>query len=272
MPLLSAIILNYRTPQHAVRCVKALRAQTIADQIEIIVVDNHSEDDSIGVLRNRLKEMPSVRIVEAGTNGGFACGNNIGIRFALGKFLLILNPDNILTPDSVEKMVKAMEADSTIGLIAPKLIQEDGSVRRSMRSFPSMSDVVIKRTALRHLFPKKLGQYLQLEEDPDQMRDVDWVVGACMLIHTETYREIGGLDERFFLFFEDMDLCRRLWAAGKRVVYFPQAQAADRKRRLSEGGVLALILKPAGRAHVRSGVQYFWKWRGRSAEQPRVAG
>lgn len=273
-PLVSAIVLNYRTPQHAVRCVQALLKQAMSpelwaqssklkaqDLLEVIVVDNHSQDDSIGVLHNRLARFPTVRIVESADNRGFARGNNLGTRFATGRYLLIINPDNELLPGSLEQMVHTMEADPSIGLLAPMLLHEDGSVRHSVRTFPSIADVLIKRTILQKLCQARLAKYLQLEEDPTRQRDVDWVVGACMLIRADTYHELKGLDERFFLFFEDMDLCRRLRQVGKRVVYFPQARAADRKHRLSEGSVLTLPFKRAGRAHVKSAVKYFWKWR-----------
>jgi GT2 family glycosyltransferase len=105
-------------------------------------------------------------------------------------------------------------------------------------------------------------KYLQADADPDGVRDVDWVVGACLLLRRSFYEELGGFDPRFFLFFEDIDLCRRCWLAGKRVVYFPRAVATDRKRRLSEGGVFRLLTKKTGRIHVMSALRYFRKWHG----------
>ena len=128
-PLISAIVLNYRSPQHTVRCVRALLNQSIADRMEIVVVDNHSRDDSIGVLQNQLGRFPQVRLLEAPRNTGFGKGYNLGIRRARGTYLLINNPVKILAPESVERMASAMESDPTIGVLGPKLIYADGTIR-----------------------------------------------------------------------------------------------------------------------------------------------
>jgi GT2 family glycosyltransferase len=262
-PLVSAIILNYRSSRDSWKCVLALRAQTIADQLEILLVDNHSCDDSIGYLRNRVRASePSVRVLESGTNIGYGQGNELGVQHAKGQYVLIINPDNELEPDALEKMVEEMRRDPSIGIIAPQLVHEDGTIRDSYRTFPTASDLIIKRTMLRKFFPDRMRHYLQHDRDMSVTRDVDWVAGACLLIKRDFYLELGGFDPRFFLFFEDTDLCKRTWKAGKRVVYFPAAKARDRKHRLSEGGLLALFTKKTARIHLASAVKYFWKWRG----------
>jgi GT2 family glycosyltransferase len=264
-PRVSAIVLNYRTPQLAVKCVQALERQSMAGELEIIAIDNHSEDDSIGVLRNRLKTHPHVTILESRDNIGYGKGNAIGIARAAGEFLLIINPDNELEPEGIARMLRVMEEDPTIGIVAPKLVHEDGTIRESARSFPRMMDVVIKRTPLQRWFPHAMDRYLQRTTATTGMRDTDWIVGACFLIRRSTFETIGGFDPRFFLFFEDIDLCRRCWEAGARVVYLPSVTATDRKRRLSEGGVLRLLTRKSGRTHIASAIKYFWKWKGSNA-------
>lgn len=282
-PTVSAIVLNYRTPQEAVRCVEALLRQTIngphppspspvrgrggevreglgVGALEVFVVDNHSCDDSIGVLRNRLGRFPSVHILESPHNVGYARGNTLALRRVQGKYILIINPDNTLEPTGLTRMVAAMERDPTIGILAPRLLHEDGTVRDSYRTFPSVTDLLMKRTVLRHMFPGRMRRYLQWDADPHAVRDVDWVVGACLLIRRTLLATIGSFDPRFFLFFEDIDLCRRSWEIGQRVVYFPQVTATDRKHRLSEGGLSSLLFHAVGRAHMVSALRYFWKW------------
>lgn len=244
------------------KCVQALMKQTVADRLEIIVVDNHSEDDSIGVLRNRLGRAENVRIIETPRNAGFSAGYNLGIRAARGAFLLVNNPTKRLAPDGLAQMVRAMEGDPLLGIVGPKLIQEDGTIRDSARAFPGVLDVVIKRTALQRLFPGRMRKYRQLDRDPESERDTDWAIGGCLLIRRSLLEKIGAFDPRFFLFFEDIDLCRRCWEAGFRVRYLPAAVASDKKRRLSEGSVPGMLLHRAGRAHVASAIKYFWKWRG----------
>lgn len=260
MPRVSAIVLNYRTPQDAVRCVQALLDQTVTD-LEILVTDNHSEDDSVGVVRNRLLEDPRVRLVEVARNIGFGKANNYAARYAEGEYLLFINPDNELEPRGLEMMIAKIDSDPSIGIIAPQLVHRDDTIRDSYRSFPTVFDLIIKRTFLRHIFRRRLRRYLQWDEDPSEVRAVDWVVGACFMIRRSLFDELGGFDPRFFLFFEDTDLCKRVHQKGKKVLYFPEVKAKDRKRRLSEGGILSLFLKPAGRAHIVSAMKFFIKWR-----------
>lgn len=245
------------------RCVEALLRQVVSCELKILVIDNHSCDDSIGVLRNRLGKFSNVRILESPRNAGYARGNALAFSRARGTYLLIINPDNALEPESLERMVAAMERDPDIGILAPRLLHEDGTVRDSYRTFPSVTDLLIKRTVLRRVFPGRMRRYLQWDRDPMAVRDVDWVVGACLLIRRSLLERFGFFDPRFFLFFEDIDLCRRSWDAGMRVVYFPLALAMDRKQRLSEGGLLSLLCHRTGRAHLASAAKYFWKWRSR---------
>lgn len=261
-PLVSAVVLNFQAGLKTVECVRALKKQTIGDEMEIIVIDNHSNDDSVGILRNSLRALPNVRIVETPRNLGFGGGYDTGIREARGVFLLINNPEKKLEPGAVEKMIAKMEHDPGIGILAPKLHHEDGSIRLSARSFPRPLDVFIKRTFLHRFFPARMRRYLALDQSTEAERDVDWVVGGCFLIRRDFYKQIGGFDHRYFLFFEDIDLCRTCWNAGKRVVYFPEARGLDRKRRLSEMNVFAMLFKKTGRAHIASALRYFWKWKG----------
>ncbi len=266
-PLVTAIVLNYRTPKDAWACAEALQRQTIADRLEILLVDNASADESIGYLRNRARGKAGVRVLESARNLGYGRGNGLAIRQAEGAYLLIINPDNTLEADGLERMVAAMEADPGIGILAPRLLHEDGTVRESARAFPSPLDVLAKRSWLRRVFPGRIRRYLRADEDPAAVRDTDWVVGACFLMRRDLYERIGRFDPRFFLFFEDTDLCRRVWKAGKRVTYLPSVTATDRKKRLSEGGFLTLLSKKTARIHLQSALRYFWKWRAEGANR-----
>jgi N-acetylglucosaminyl-diphospho-decaprenol L-rhamnosyltransferase len=229
--------------------------------MEIIVIDNHSDTDAIGILRNRLGHLPTVRIVETNRNAGFGGGYSVGIRQATGKYLLINNPAKILEPGALELMIKRIESDPTIGIIAPKLVHEDGSIRSSARAFPRLKDVIIKRSLPGSDKSKHVRRYLQSDVSPDQERETDWVIGGCMLMRREVMEAVGGFDPRFFLFFEDIDLCRRVRQTGKSILYFPQAIATDKKQRLSEMPLWRLPFKKAGRAHISSALKYFWKWK-----------
>jgi N-acetylglucosaminyl-diphospho-decaprenol L-rhamnosyltransferase len=261
-PLVSAIVLCTRAGKDAAECVLEMCTQKVNGGMEILVVDNHSQDDSIGIVRNRLKNFPDVRILEAPRNLGFGKGYDIGIRTAQGAYILINNPVKRLTPGSLQKMIDKMEEEKDIGILAPKLTHGDGSARFSPRSFPRLFDVVIKRTFLKNIFKKQMDRYLQLNDTLDRERDTDWVGGGCILVRKSLIDEIGSFDPRYFLFFEDIDLCRRTWDAGYRVTYFPQAEARDRKKRFSEMSAMKMPFNRVGRAHIASAFRYFWKWKG----------
>ncbi len=259
----TALVLNYRSPRVACACVQALLQQTVpAEDLRILLIDNHSDNESIQWLRNTFHSEPRVRIVEHSHNLGYGQGNDAALRFADGDAILIINPDNILEPNGLRTMLALLESDSGIGIIAPKLVHEDGTVRDSSRAFPHVLDVIAKRTALGRILPSLVERYVRMPVDMTQAQDVDWVVGACLLMRRDWYETLGGFDPRFFLFFEDMDLCRRCWEAGKRVVYLPTVTAADRKRRLSEGGIWQLLTSKVGRIHIQSALRYFRKWWG----------
>ena len=262
LPQVSALVLNYRNPESAVQCVRGLLSQSVAGSMEVIVIDNHSQDDSVGVLRNRLDAEPSVRIVETPENRGFGYGLNVGARSAWGEYLLINTPDKRLPADGVERLLAALRDDPGCGIIAPKLLHADGTRRLSIRAFPRMIDILSRRSVLRKLFPGSQRRYLMLDADPEKPSEVDWVVGGCFLIRKDLFESLRGFDERFFLFFEDTDLCRRVRAAGKSVRYYPAVAATDKRNRLSGERFLDLLLKRTGRIHVMSAAKYFWKWKG----------
>lgn len=257
-PLVSAVVLNYRSPRDTVRCVQALRQQSIADALEIIVVDNHSEDESIGYIRGQLQSTPNVRIVEHPKNLGFGRGNNGAVRLARGDYLLILNPDNILPADALGSMVECLRSSPSVGMAGPALVHPDGTLRPSARAFPGVIDLLRKRMspiAWRQQYDETMASYRKQD-----IVDVDWIVGGCFLMRMDDYRSLQGFDDRFFLFFEDIDLCRRVWNMGKRVVFLPNIQVRDQKSRLSGDSLLSVFTKKTARIHLVSACKYFWKW------------
>lgn len=260
-PLVSVLILNYRNPLATALCAEAFLRQTIAGECEILVIDNHSNDESVGLLRNRLGKYPQVRIIETPGNNGFGYGYNTGAGYASGKYLLINNPDKRMPDEGVEVLLSKLETDDSIGIIAPKLVHSDGTQRTSIRRFPRILDILARRSVLGRLFPGALTRYLMLDVDTNKEQDVDWVVGGCFCISRELFESIGGFDERFFLFFEDTDICRRVKEAGKRIVYTPDIVSSDKKNRLSGQSFFDLIFKKTGRIHVSSAFKYFWKWK-----------
>lgn len=257
------MILNYRSYRDTVKCAQALRAQTIADTIEILVTDNHSNDESMGFIRAHLNGVQGVRIIENKSNGGYGRGNNQAVRYAQGEYLLIINPDNTLPENALKSMLQYLLDHPDTGIVGPALVYPDGSIRPSARSFPSIKDLFIKR-----LHPKKWHEDFEKKrknQEQSKAIDVDWMVGACLLMKADLYRSLGGYDERFFLFFEDIDLCRRVKNMGKKVVYLPHVHVLDRKGRLSGSSIFSLFTRKTTRIHVASAIKYFWKWGARIA-------
>jgi len=257
-PLVTAVILNYRSYRDTVTCAQALLNQSIANKIEILVTDNHSDDESMGFIRAHLDGKKSVRIIENRKNNGYGRGNNEAVTFAQGEYLLIINPDNTLPENALETMLQYLLDHPDAGIVGPALVYPDGTVRPSARSFPSIKDLFIKR-----LHPKKWHEDFEKKrknQEQNDAIDVDWMVGACLLMKTDLYRSLGGYDERFFLFFEDIDLCRRVKNMGKRIVYLPHVHVLDRKGRLSGSSIFSLLTRKTTRIHVASAIKYFWKW------------
>ncbi len=257
--LVTGVVLNYRSPKDTVRCIEALKKQTIAERMNIIVVDNHSEDESSGWFRARYGKDSSVRCIEERKNVGYGRGNNAALPFLESEFVLIINPDNVLPPDGIERMLAVLERRTDAGIVGPALVYPDGGIRPSARRFPNILDLCKKR-----LFPaawqKKYEEWMNTIRLENEV-EVDWLVGACLLLRTDLLRSLGGFDRRFFLFFEDIDLCRRIRLLGKRVLYLPNIHVLDRKNRLSGSSALSLLFRKMTWIHARSAMQYFWKWR-----------
>lgn len=196
-------------------------------------------------------------------NLGYGQGNHQGILESKGEYFLVLNPDVELYKGNLDLMLRYMDQHEKIGVLSPQLIYEDGTIQDVYRRFPSVSDFAIKRTFLRKLplFKKRIFKYLMYDKNPEMIEDVDWLVGACIMVRRKMYDQIGGFDNRYFLFLEDTDLCREMWSHGFRVVYFPRSKATHYHERLSAGGIKDIFKKKTLRIHILSALKYFWKYK-----------
>jgi len=209
--------------------------------------------------------LPNLLTIQAENNGGFAVGNNLGIRQSNGKYVLILNPDVAIVAGGLEKMVDFMNQHEKIGMVGPKLINPDGSIQESCRRFPSWPVPFFRRTILGRLPQgrRMLDYYLMEDWDHGSNRPVDWLFGACLLVRRVALEKVGLFDERFFMYFEDLDLCRRFWEDNFQVYYFSDVEMVHYHQKLSaeKSGVLGVFSK-AGRIHIFSGLKYFAKYFG----------
>lgn len=220
----SIIIVNWNTSELLDRCLLSIDGTVNEIKYEVIVVDNASTDDSVAHIRDRFE---NVVIIENEENVGFAKANNQGIEVARGKYILLLNSDTFLHEGSVKTLVRYMESYPGTGVAGCRLYYEDGTLQRSCSSFPTLLTETWQLLWLDKLFPRNqvFGQYLMTYWDLDDFREVDCILGACMIIRREAIEEIGLLDEVFFMYSEEVDLCYRLKLANWKVRFVPEATA-----------------------------------------------
>ncbi len=259
---LSVGIVNYGSGRLVKACVDSIRRSGPRATYEVIVIDNASKDDSAELLAT---EIPGIRFFPQNVNLGLASGVNVAIAEARGEYLLILNPDIIVLRDAIDRLLDFARAHPRAAVFAGQLINPNGSVQDSNFRFYTPFTILARRTPLGFLpFGRAhLEQVLFREYDRVAPRQVDWVLGACMLVRRSAVENVGPMDPRFFLYFEDMDWCRRFWNAGYEVWYVPHARFAHYYKRESaqEAGISALF-QPITRIHIASGFKYFWKYRG----------
>lgn len=251
----SVIIVSYNSRSQLEPCLNSLKSQKLFDRTEVIVVDNASSDGTPVMVRDRY---PWVRLAAGQKNVGFSRGVNVGIRDARGRFLLILNPDTVLREDSIEKLVDFMEATPDAGIVGPKLIFHDGNLQYSCRRFYNWRVLLLRRTLLGKVFrnSQAVASHLMLDYDHESTRDVDWILGACMLVRREAVESVGLMDERFFLYFEDVDWCYRMKQKGWKVYYHPEAIVVHNYAR----GSAQKVLNRSFIAHLASLIRYYEKW------------
>jgi GT2 family glycosyltransferase len=235
---LAVVILNYNTHDLLRDCLNSLQAQSGLN-VSVCVVDNASTDGSVDVVAC---EFPDVRLIRNTTNAGFSSGNNLGLSEygfpdrARARYAMLLNPDTVVPPDALRKMVEFADANLDVGVVGPKLLLMDGTLDKACRrSFPTPEVSFYRFTGLNKLFPRspRFGRYNMTFLDEDQQADVDSCVGACMLVRAEAIQKAGLLDEQFFMYGEDLDWCLRIKQHGYRVIYYPSVVVHHVKRAAS---------------------------------------
>lgn len=219
----SIVIVSYNGRDFLRRCLTSLYRHMQEIEFEVIVVDNASQD---GTPEMVMAEFPQVTLVRRSSNAGFAYAVNQGIGIARGAAFFLLNPDTELTSNVLPPMLTYLREHPDIGILAPKLLDADGSLQLSCRAFPGFSTALFSRySLLTRLVPRnRLSmRYLMTNFDHSTIAGVDWASAACWLLPRLAYEKIGPLDEGYFWSIEDVDYCQRMHRAGLRVVYFPEA-------------------------------------------------
>ncbi len=249
---LSIVIVNYNTRQLLRDCLNSIFNNAGNLSFEVIVVDNASPDDSAAMVS---AEFPQVRLIASAVNGGFAYANNLGLKAAgfaadgapqphAPRFALLLNPDTLLPPSTLAEMLKFMDTHPDIGAAGPKLVRPDGSLDMACRrAFPTPEVSFYRMVGLSRLFPHshKFGRYNMTFANPDELLEVDAVVGAFMLVRREAIAQAGLLDETYFMYGEDLDWAYQIKAHGWKIFYNPAVTVTHVKRAASSASPKAQI-------------------------------
>ena len=223
--LVSVLIVNFRTGEMTSECVASFKRALGGCDHEIIVVDNHSEDDSVEILRG---DHPDVTVVQAGANLGYGAAVNLGAGVAAGKYLIASNSDILAGPGLAEGLVRCYEANRA-GILGIKLVKPDGSVQPSFGYFPTPLGVVLSEMGpLKYVMRRHLNACAAIDKADPGTRRVDWVTGAFMFLSADNFRKIGGFDEAFFMYYEDVDFCRRALGLGLATFYVAEYAAVHR--------------------------------------------
>lgn len=260
-PDLSIIIVSWNVRDLLRACLCSLTTAPCALTPELIVVDNASVDGSAEMVA---AEFPQARVVANATNRGFTAANNQGLALAHGRYVLFLNPDTEVVGDALATMVAYMDAHPEVGALGPQLRYGDGSLQSSRRRFPTLATALFESTPLAWHWPPGRNpwaqRYYMTDTPDDQTQPVDWVVGAALLVRRAVLDQVGGFDEGYFMYSEELDLCRRIKAAGWEIHYFPHARIIHHEGKSSEQVVTA--------RHIRfqtSKLRYFRKFHGPAA-------
>ena len=240
---IAVIIVNWNAREDLRRCLESLYAEpTPTISYSVWVVDNASAD---GSAQMTAREFPQVRLIANTDNRGFSKANNQAIAESESRAVFLLNSDAAIHPGALETLVAYSAAHPEAGIIGPKVLNPDGSLQFSCRRWPTLGAGFFRNTILGRLFPHNpyARDYLMGDWDHDSTRAVDWVSGCAMLIRRDLIDEIGALDERFYMYSEDVDICKRAWDSGKEVHYLHTAVVTHAIGRSSDKNAEAMIIE-----------------------------
>lgn len=249
-PKLSIITVNYKGSEKIRKLKTSLLTNPPKEAWEWIVVDNFSDESELKNLRKILKNTPNTHLIPLAKNLGYGQGNAEGVRFSHGEILAIVNPDIEIIPGIFETLIKNLRKNSQPTLCVPLLKSHDGTVLKNTRRFPNMLKLIKRR--LFGMSPAII---------PQKPRSIEWAQGSFWVLEKKLFESMNGFDDRFFLFFEDTDFCRRLRKKGGQVLQIPDAIAIHSPNRLSGGNLFFAFFRKTFWIHIYSAVKYFWKWK-----------
>ncbi|MFZ3031956.1 MAG: glycosyltransferase family 2 protein [Candidatus Moraniibacteriota bacterium] len=264
MKELTIAVNGYRSPEILRLCLNSIQKEMGASGIayEVLVTDSATEEDTEMLMR---EEFPDVRFFPFKENVGFKTLVNLSIEKAEGEYIFLINSDILLSPGAVPEMLQYLKAHPEIGILGPKQFNFNDSLQSSCFHFYRPQTILYRRTWLGKLpfGEKHLRWFTFADEDLTKPRAVDWIIGSALLVSKEKAKQVGPMDERFFLYMEDVDWCRRFWEQGFKVVYYPLTFVYHYHGKGSaRGGFIgSLLFNKLTWYHIESAFKYFWKYR-----------
>ncbi len=223
MHLFDIIIVNYNSTDYLLKCLETIYKSFNKNNFNIFVQDNNSDDDADRIVN----EFPSIHFSKNDRNIGFSAAVNRALKKGTAPYILIINPDSLVFEGFFKSILKYMNENPDVGIMGPKILNSDGSVQGSARSFPTPVTSFFGRTSvLSRWFPNNIitrKSILTTKNGGKSPINVDWISGACMVVRRKAIEDVGLMDERFFMYWEDVDWCKRMWGNGWKVVYYPEA-------------------------------------------------
>lgn len=252
----SVIIVSWNCRAYLLKCLESIFRCTSMQCVEWIVVDNASKD---GTTQEVAKKFPEVRLIANKENIGFARANNMGIKMARGEYLFLVNPDVEFYDDCIGKLCHFMDKNPDVGICAPKILNTDGTIQHSCRELPSLRNNFCFAIGLHKLFPGKKWSSNELMSwfDHNSRKEVEALSGCFLVVRRSAIKKVGLLDERFFMYSEDVDWCKRFRDRGWRIVFVPEAKAVHHGGKSAE-----TISVESATAKTKAKIQYWRKHHG----------
>lgn len=262
---LSIIITHHKTPELLTICLQSIQNTIGNINHEIFIADSETDESAKEEIES---QFPEIIFLDSQENLGYSKIVNRAILKASGEYLLVLNADIIATKNAISSLIEYLEQNPAVGMVGPRLTNFDGTTQCSRFKFYSPTTILYRRTFLgkmkwgKNKLNKTLISDLPMDGKNLKPYEADWLMGSSLLIRAEALEKVGLLDERFFMYFEDMDWCHRFKDLGYKIMYFPQATMYHYHIRISykRGGAMDLLFNPHARIHVSSALKYFLKY------------
>ncbi|HPN96325.1 MAG TPA: glycosyltransferase family 2 protein [Candidatus Moranbacteria bacterium] len=265
---LSIIITNYKNPELLKVCIDSIRKNLTLTDYEIIVADGSTEEDT----RLMMKEnFPEIIFLPFNDNVGFANLVRAGYKKSSGQYVLVMNGDMIIKKDSIESLMEYVKNNPDVGLVGPRLLNFNGSFQSSCFRFYTPLTIIYRRTPMGKMkfAQKHLDRFLMKDFDLKSIKEVDWLMGSALMGSRMAMEKVGPIDNRYKMYFEDVDWCRRFWEKGYKVIYYPKAEMYHYHGKGSAGKSLikTLLFNKLAWWHISSAVKYFIKYAGKQLPQ-----